>query len=105
MTRVVLGVVLLLPGIALAGQPAFVDEFEGASLDPHWQWYTPSPGPTGVLADETFVLSMPAANYDSWEGTDRGPRLRTNAFETDQDFMIETHIKLELPTAAAPIHM
>ncbi|MBP7751563.1 MAG: hypothetical protein KA323_12790 [Planctomycetes bacterium] len=42
MTRVVLGVVLLLPGIALAGQPAFVDEFEGASLDPHWQLLTPT---------------------------------------------------------------
>lgn len=97
MARVVFGVALLLSGIALAGQTPFIDEFEGDSFDPRWEWRRPLAGPERFLEDGTFVLTMTKAKFDAWDTVDNAPRLRTNQFQTDQDFLIETHLTLEEP--------
>jgi len=100
---------VLSPGsFAAAGQPGFLDEFEGPDLDPRWEWYTPFTDPVGAptyeLVDGTFVLSFPAGDYDSWAGFDRAPRLRTAEFSTDQDFRIETFVSVEEPTIPTFYH-
>ncbi len=106
MKHVVLGVALLLSGIAIAGQPAFLDEFDEDTFDARWQWYVPSAGPTGTLTGSEFELYMPAGSYDAWVGVDRAPRLRTNEFETAEDFLIETRVTLVEPVSGfQAIHM
>ena len=77
MARVVFGVALLLSGIALAGQTPFIDEFEGDSFDPRWEWRRPLAGPERFLEDGTFVLTMTKAKFDAWDTVDNAPRLRT----------------------------
>ncbi|HAK96873.1 MAG TPA: hypothetical protein DCM87_18250, partial [Planctomycetes bacterium] len=106
MKHIVLGVALVLSGIAIAGQPAFVDEFDEDTLDARWEWFVPSAGPTYELTGSEFELYMPAGSFDAWVGFDRAPRLRTNEFETAEDFLIETRVTLVEPTTGAQnIHM
>jgi alpha-N-arabinofuranosidase len=95
-TRVVL-LMTLLTGPAWC-QADFDDGFDGATLNPRWEWFVPKAGPTYSLKDApgSLRITLPQSKdgFNHWNagGADKAPLLLTAA--PQGDFTVETHLRV-----------